>query len=612
MCLCALLLASRVDAGSLTLAWDASTDQNLAGYIVGYGTAPGRDDALVDVGRVTSWTLSSAVTGSRYYFRVYAYNVQGIRSTPSTEVSATASNVTSSTDSLTDRSRLTFGAIRSGSVLGAYTSAQTVVVTQPTDWTVTANDAWLRVSPSSGSGTGTFTVQLVNNAVPTPGTYDGSVTVAGPNGSQTLTVRLRVYHAGTTTGTVGSFDTPIDGSANVVGAIPVTGWALDDVQVTRVQLFRDPVPGEAGVVYLGDATIVPGARPDVEAGYIEWPMNYRGGWGFMILTNMLPDSQTGGGTGGNGRFTIHAYATDAEGNVTYLGRKSFTANNRDSARPFGTIDTPGQGDIISGSSYVNFGWVLSPHGTIPADGSTITVLIDGVPVGNPTYNNNRSDISSAFPGFANSMGAVGYFVFDTTQLSNGLHTISWVASDNLGNSEGLGSRFFTVLNANSAAMTQAAQNATLLSADVSGQAVGQSAQTLADVPVANDAVEVQRPAQPEAAPQVVAPEWTGEVQVRASEAEAIELRLANQFTDSEGGTYEGYLVIDGEMRALPAGSVLDAARGTFSWQPAAGFVGAYDLMFVRTWPEGWKTKVPVQIRIEPKFDRQDRRGDRVR
>ena len=98
----------------------------------------------------------------------------------------------------------------------------------------------------------------------------------------------------------------------------------------------------------------------------------------------------------------------------------------------------------------------------------------------------------------------------------------------------------------------------------------------------------------------------------ASEAEAIELRLANQFTDSWGGTYEGYLVVDGELRALPAGSSLDTTHGTFNWQPAAGFLGVYDLMFVRTWPEGWKTKIPVRVTIEPKFDRHDRHGDRVK
>ena len=36
-----------------------------------------------------------------------------------------------------------------------------------------------------------------------------------------------------------------------------------------------------------------------------------------------------------------------------------------------------------------------------------------------------------------------------------------------------------------------------------------------------------------------------------------------------------------ELSALPAGSRLDAATGRFTWAPGAGFVGAYDLVFVR-------------------------------
>ena len=72
--------------------------------------------------------------------------------------------------------------------------------------------------------------------------------------------------------------------------------------------------------------------------------------------------------------------------------------------------------------------------------------MDGQSRGKPTYNVNRSDIAGMFPGYANSNGAVGYFPLDTTTLANGTHTISWVVTDNLGNTEGIGSRFFTVQN----------------------------------------------------------------------------------------------------------------------------------------------------------------------
>src|SRR5207248_1721691 len=122
------------------------------------------------------------------------------------------------------------------------------------------------------------------------------------------------------------------------------------------------------------------------------------------------------------------------------------------------IDTPGEGATVSGT-VVNFGWVVTPQpNIIPTDGSTITVFISGacggVPLtcgptaiaGHPTYNSPRSDIQTYFPGYRNTNGAVGSFVFDSTKLSNGIHSIAWVAVDNVGNAGGLGSRYFFVQN----------------------------------------------------------------------------------------------------------------------------------------------------------------------
>jgi hypothetical protein len=95
----------------------------------------------------------------------------------------------------------------------------------------------------------------------------------------------------------------------------------------------------------------------------------------------------------------------------------------------------------------NFGWVLTPQpGIVPTDGSTIVVYIDGVARGNALYNIPRSDIQTLFSGYANSNGAIGYFALDTRTLDNGVHTLFWVVTDNLGRSEGIGSRYFTVLN----------------------------------------------------------------------------------------------------------------------------------------------------------------------
>jgi hypothetical protein len=140
--------------------------------------------------------------------------------------------------------------------------------------------------------------------------------------------------------------------------------------------------------------------------------------------------------------------TSYAGQVTDIGTTTITVNNVASKLPFGTIDTPIDGATVSGT-IVNFGWALTPEpNMIPIDGSTIRVFIDNLPVGNPVYNNYRADIATLFPDYANSDGAIGYYYLNTTTLTNGLHTISWVVRDNAGNAQGIGSRFFNVLNVN--------------------------------------------------------------------------------------------------------------------------------------------------------------------
>jgi hypothetical protein len=236
----------------------------------------------------------------------------------------------------------------------------------------------------------------------------------------------------------GFVDTPADNTSGVSGALILGGWALDDVGVTRVRIFRDPVAGEPGAIFIGDATFVDGARPDVAAVFPAFPNASRAGWGLQILTNALPG-------GGNGTYRLLVVAEDTEGHTTLLGTRTFTAANATATIPFGNIDTPSAGQTVSGT-IINFGWALTPPPAFIPSGSTIDVLVDGVVVGHPTYGFARSDIDTFFPGYMNSGAAVGYFILDTTPLTNGLHTIAWVVHDNLGGTQGIGSRVFFVDN----------------------------------------------------------------------------------------------------------------------------------------------------------------------
>ncbi len=352
-----------------------------------------------------------------------------------------------------------------GSSGGVITDPQSVTVSftgsAPAAWTASSNQSNVTVSPTSG--TGLATLQITASAGPS-----AIVTVTAP-GAISSPQAIQVNVASVTAGApFGSFDTPVSGATGLAGSIGVTGWALDSIEVTGVDIWREPVAGEPaspGLILIGNATFVAGARPDVQALYPTTPFNYQAGWGYLLLSNELPNNGSPAGIG-NGTYKIHAIAHNKSGNSLDLGVKTIAVNNAAATLPFGAIDTPGQGATVSGT-VTNFGWALTPPAVgcpmadqpcmIPVNGSTLFVYVDGQSLGNPVYNLARCDVDQLFPGYANSgstncalngtsPGPVGYFNLDTTQLANGVHTIAWSVTDNAGKAQGIGSRYFTVEN----------------------------------------------------------------------------------------------------------------------------------------------------------------------
>lgn len=288
----------------------------------------------------------------------------------------------------------------------------------------------------TGATTATINISTVNA---TPGFK--AITMINPDGQAAASAGGLLRVTVNVAPPIGFLETPVN-NANVFGEVAVTGWALDDGGLASVDVFRSPVGAESGLIFLGRASFVRGARPDVAAAFPDLADPDNAGWGFMVLTNFLPNQ-------GNGTFDLHAIATDVGGAQTLLGSRRIVASNATSTVPFGTIDTPAQGETVSGT-IINFGWALVPTPRqIPTNGSTIDVYIDGTFRGHPVYNQVRADIATLFPGYYNTTGgrgAIGYFVIDTTTLSNGLHTINWLVRDNTGQAAGVGSRYFRVQN----------------------------------------------------------------------------------------------------------------------------------------------------------------------
>jgi hypothetical protein len=481
-----------------------------------------------------------------------------------------------------NRSGLSFGV----STSGAATGAQDILIgkdgTGDIDWSVIDDADWLDCSPSTGTNSGRVEVS-VNAAGLSAGTYTGTLTVSAPNASnspQTVDVTLVVYDANTTAVPFGSFETPAEGSV-VSGSVPVTGWVLDDIEVESVKIYREE---SSNLVYIGDAVLVEGARPDVENAYPNYPKCSSAGWGYMMISNFLPN-------GGNGDFTLHVIAVDKEGHQTTLGTTTITCDNANAVNPFGAVDTPTQGGTASGNNYRNHGWVLTPFpNKIPEDGSTINVFVNGVNLGNPVYNVYRSDIASLLHGYANNDGAGAYFDFDTTLYNNGVHIVQWTAVDNAGNAEGIGSRYFSIWNTEGSSSTGSTE---------SGCTSLWSPGVFSKIPVNySEPVKIEKGYGKDFQPQLIPPDEKGHLFFEIKELERIKVQLN---AASETGDYVGYHIVGDRLLPLPVGSTLDREKGIFYWHAGPGFIGFYQFVFIQEKSGRWMNKKFITVKILPKF-----------
>lgn len=365
----------------------------------------------------------------------------------------------------------------------------------------------------------------------------------------------------------GYFETPVDGSVNLNGQVSVTGWVLDDVGVQRVEIRRDPYPNENpanigpdGLVYIGDALFVNDARPDVATTYPNLPLARRGGWGYPLLTYGMP-------AGGNGTYRVWAVAFDFSGRFTRLSGKvlHFNANGR--VQPIGSIDTPPLGGVATGSAYNNEGWVLTPPPSeVPLDGSTVSLYLDGVTLPNSaSCGRVRPDVQANFTGFVNAGTPGCRFLLDTTVYADGLHNIAWIVRDAAGRQDGVGSRFFSIINGRSTA--QALPLPTKTSKDAASNAVllrrGYGDQPYESHPISNRY------------------EWT------LAPEERIELRFPHPITGA-------WLTLNNQRFPLPAGSTLHA--DIFFWSVPLAFRGPFALRFLTP---ASPTPIEVLFRVAP-------------
>jgi len=527
--------------------------------------------------------------------------------------------------------------------------AQTVTITQvgsgsPT-WQLQlrhpdgSTPTYLQLSRTSGTGPGTFTIGFNPSGLTAPPLPDctpqdgltSTLTLLTGGGTsndpQALQVAVTIKPSANTTCSsmpttapqppFGSLDAPSN-NTTATGALAMGGWALDDLGVVRVEIYRNCAgaidtgrgvcvaakPGEAAdKVYVGIASFVAGSRPDVQQVYPNYPNANRAGWGYLMLTLGFPDLQNNKTSGGQGTFQIYAYAVDYEGAKTALGQRTIILDNLHATTPFGTIDTPEQGGSIPGTgaysnpnAYPNFGWALTQAGKCIDinDPNAYQVFVDGVRktlVRNTNWfpGLQRDDITASFPGLCNTNNAVAAFMFDagSPPLSNGIHTIGWVVTDTAGKQSGIGTRFFDLTSGGGGSA------ANLQSADLGGTGsdVGAPVAIFGAARPLMNGVHASRVAGARVQPISASP--NGLMHVRATPQQLIHIDLP----DGGATAWSAYAIDGGRLWVMPLGATFQPEIGRLSWHIVPGFFGDFDFLFVRRGADGEQERISVRVTV---------------
>ncbi len=166
-----MLGAAEIQAATVTLSWNPNPEPDIAGYLISYGTSSGNYTTSVDVGDVTTWTVS-LTAGFHYFFAAQAYDTAGLRSPMSTEASIDLSQTSApSITSLSPSSGSVGTAVTiSGANFGASQGTSTVSVNgtaaTPTSWSASA----IAVLIPNGTTTGPIVV-TVNNVASNGATF---------------------------------------------------------------------------------------------------------------------------------------------------------------------------------------------------------------------------------------------------------------------------------------------------------------------------------------------------------------------------------------------------------------------------------------------------------
>ena len=364
-----------------TLTWNApatNTDgtplTDLSGYKIYYGTASGNYSQTIDVGGITSSTVSNLTDGTTYYFAMTAYDTSGNESAYSNEVSKTTQTVQqyslAITKSGTGSGTVTSsaGGINCGTACTATYSPGSVVTLTAAPAGGSTFTGW---SGGGCAGTGTCSLSMNGNIAVTAtfGSNTYSITsTAGAGGtispSGTVTVNAGTSKTFTITSNAGYHvsDVKVDGAS--VGA--VTTYTLSNVTANHTIASTFAV-----TTYI--VTPSAGAHGSISPSTAR-TVNYNGTASFTVTPNTGYNIVSVTGCGG-----MLSGSTYTTGPIT----ANCTVTATFGINTYSITSTAGAGGTISPSGTVTVNSGTSKTFTIaPSAGYSIgAVKVDGASVG---------------------------------------------------------------------------------------------------------------------------------------------------------------------------------------------------------------------------------------
>ncbi|MRR55359.1 MAG: hypothetical protein EG822_12770 [Deltaproteobacteria bacterium] len=406
-----VLISSSLSAYSAqaTLAWDAVSGPDVAGYKIHYGKVPGVYTNTIDTGIMTSSDVSNLTEGETYYFASTAYDSAGNQSGYSNEVTKLVPVSTQYSlmvaQNGTGSGTVTGSGITCGSVCSNVFAPGTVVTLSAAPASGSTFAGW---SGGGCSGIGTCSVTM-NASTSVTATFNSSVAnfdiTATAKGSGTITaVNNPNVSQGTSGDTTISLVKVIKGSNQVFSVTPNAGNYTVSISVDGTIVaanlgsynytFSNITANHtiAAVFATATYTITPSAGTGGSISPASARVNYGGSQTFTITPNSgykVADVKVNGtSVGAVSSYTFSKVTSDQTISATFTATTSSYALTA-SATSGGTISPAGTVTASAGSSKT---FSITPN----AGNYTVSISVDGtiVAANLGSYNYTFSNITA--------------------------------------------------------------------------------------------------------------------------------------------------------------------------------------------------------------------------